>query len=270
MRAKLLNSTVILSILIIPSIVFGSNFYQKDIRAIDSAIQYTKGPFILKEDKFNELYKTHYFAPTEPISKQQDNAEIEEQPQDYYVKKENGLLRLLSSKDKKQEEETVLQRIKPNQDGRTRIQNTEDLKYRFHGHMIMEFINGKKYLGSGALVGPHHVLTAGHNIYSHKQYKNKDLGWAVHVTFIPAQNEDKEPFGQVESSILLAHKDWIDGESKQARKDFDLAMIILEKAIGYQTGWAGLLCAPDDTISKFIINVTGYPGDKGKKGKKVY
>lgn len=64
-------------------------------------------------------------------------------------------------------QEIILNRY--GRDGRTPITSTKELPYRFHGHMIMTFANGKSYTASGTLVGPHHVLTAGHNLFSHKR-----------------------------------------------------------------------------------------------------
>jgi len=145
---------------------------------------------------------------------------------------------------------------KDGKDRRTRITPTHEFPNSIHGHMIMKFGNGKSYVGSGVMVGPNHVLTAGHNICSHTFRE----GWASQVTFIPAQDEQKAPFGKVEGAVLLALKGWRD----QRKPEFDLGMVVLGEPIGYRTGWGGLFCASDELLLLQNIRITGYPGDKGE------
>lgn len=153
--------------------------------------------------------------------------------------------------------EAILKKVIPGKDGRVRVINTSELPYRFYGHMIMEFSNGKEYVGSGMLVGPHHILTAGHNIFSHKIGE----GWATSVKFIPARNEAEMPFGGAQGVVLLSVNNWVENQNK----DYDFGMVILDKPIGYQTGWAGMLSIFHDLLKQSTIHVSGYPGDKGEK-----
>jgi hypothetical protein len=45
--------------------------------------------------------------------------------------------------------------------------------------------------------------------------------------------------------------------------EFDIAMVILDEAIGYKTGWAGIFCTEDDGyLSGRLTTLTGYPADK--------
>ena len=151
--------------------------------------------------------------------------------------------------------ETVLGRINPGQDGRERIQNTTDLPYRLHGHLITRFPNGNEYVGSGTLIGPHHVLTAGHCLYHHKVGE----GWPTNVTFIPGRNEYNTPFGQVSGALVLSVENWV----RDQNPGYDFGMVILDRPIGYQTGWAALSTTPENLVRNYPIHVTGYPGEKG-------
>jgi hypothetical protein len=144
-------------------------------------------------------------------------------------------------------------------DGRTRVQDTKQLPYRLYGRLYFTFPGGKKSVGTGTLVGPHHVLTAGHCLYSHKAH---NTGWATGATFVPAQEGDVAPFGQVPGKVLLSIKNWTASKSEE----HDFALVILDKPIGYQLGWAGLLSAPDAFLKNNHVSISGYPGDKEPDG----
>lgn len=140
-------------------------------------------------------------------------------------------------------------------DDRVRVTNTLAWPYTVQGHMIMLFPNGKRYIGSGTMVGKHHVLTAGHCVYS-----KDDGGWATQVQFNAAQNDDALPFGSVFAVKLLSVSGWT-GNNDRA---YDMGMLILQSDLGSQTGWFGVITIPnDDELLRKRVNVTGYPGDKG-------
>ena len=166
------------------------------------------------------------------ISKRQKNLKYNEQPE----------VRI---------REKVLGKVVPNQDGRVRIQNTTAYPHSFHAHLTMKFGN-KVYVGSGALVGPQHLLTCGHNIFE----KSK---WADEIKIYPALNEKSAPFGRARVVKVYTFSDWTTKEDER----FDMALLILNKSIGNLTGWGGLLSTGDDELSNTEINIVGYPEDKG-------
>ena len=140
-------------------------------------------------------------------------------------------------------------------DDRARVTNTRAWPYTVQGHMIMKFPNGKVYIGSGTMVSKHHVITAGHCVYS-----KDDGGWATSVQFNAAQNDDILPFGSVYAARLLSVTGWTSNNDRA----YDMGMLILQSDIGLQTGWFGIITIPNDAdLLKKRVNVTGYPGDKG-------
>lgn len=140
-------------------------------------------------------------------------------------------------------------------DDRVRVTNTRAWPYSVQGHMIMRFPNGKVYIGSGTMVSKHHVLTAGHCVYS-----KEDGGWATSVQFNASQNDANLPFGSVHATRLLSVTGWT---SKNERA-YDMGMLILQSDLGAQTGWFGVITIPNDReLIRKRVNVTGYPGDKG-------
>lgn len=137
-------------------------------------------------------------------------------------------------------------------DGRKKVTHTHKWPYRTFGQISMIF-GDTEYGGSGFMVGPHHFLTAAHNIYG----KDKG-GWPAQVFVRLALNGVAMPFGEVRATKIYTFKQYTDHEDP----NFDLALVILEKSVGHQTGWCGLMSAPDAKLVQESINVTGYPGDK--------
>jgi V8-like Glu-specific endopeptidase len=142
----------------------------------------------------------------------------------------------------------------PDVDNRVRVTNTATWPYSVHGHAIMTYPDGKQYIGSGTMVNKHHVLTAGHVVFS-----KANGGWATSVQFNAAQNDATLPFGSAFASRLFSFKGWTDSQSR----DYDTGVLILNQDLGNQTGWMGLITTSDANLSNHQITVAGYPGDKG-------
>ncbi len=151
--------------------------------------------------------------------------------------------------------EKILMKVHPGQDGRERVFETTAWPYCFYCHLNLGFSEGN-YLGSGVLIGPHHILTCGHNVYD---YENKQ--WVKGIEAFFALNDDQAPFGKVHAVRIYAHLKWY----KQGDSDFDIALIVINKSIGLKIGWCGLMYLPNEKTLKKAISITGYPGDKGGK-----
>lgn len=140
-------------------------------------------------------------------------------------------------------------------DDRVRVTQPRSWPYPVHGHMIMRFPNGKTYIGSGTMVNRHHVLTAGHCVFS-----RADGGWATSVVFQAAQNDNQLPFGSVRAVRLLSVTGWTQNNDRA----YDMGMLILGSDLGLRTGWFGVITlASSSGLLRRRVNVTGYPGDKG-------
>lgn len=140
------------------------------------------------------------------------------------------------------------------QDDRVRIQATNAWPFSVHGHMIMRFPNGQVFIGTGTLVGPRHVLTAGHCVFS-----AADGGFASEIIFNAAQNDLHLPFDSARAERILAHPRYEDSENP----NFDMGMLILDRDLGKKTGFFGLRAVEDsEELHLLRVNVTGYPGDK--------
>lgn len=110
----------------------------------------------------------------------------------------------------------------------------------------------KQYTGTGWLIGPNTVMTAGHNLY------DKSMGWASSVKVMPGRNGSSLPFGSSMATQLWSVKGWVDYQYEA----YDYGCVIIGDKLGQQTGWIGYGVFPDSVLLGQNDNITGYPGDK--------
>ena len=105
--------------------------------------------------------------------------------------------------------------------------------------------------GTGFLVGPDVVVTAGHMVYSNSR------GWCEYVEMSFAQNGTSRPYGTIDSTMIYVAQDWIDENDSNE----DWAVIETAEDIGNTVGWLGKKWQ-STSLNGTSVNVTGYPGDK--------
>jgi hypothetical protein len=123
-------------------------------------------------------------------------------------------------------------------------QNLLPLPYRPHVQLTIRF-RDHVYTGYGTVVGPYHVLTSAYPIYD-----SKKAAWADEITFADSHGT---------CQIVKAYAFTESKEQKDPR--YNIALLILSKSIGKQTGWNGLLSIPDDHLQQEKIQITGYSSE---------
>ena len=132
-------------------------------------------------------------------------------------------------------------------DDRTEVTNTERLPYKMIGQLIYKR-DGRSYRCTGSLIGPKHVLTAGHCLI-------QDGIKSTDIYFIPGKNGKKEPYGKYKYAYTR-----IPSEYEEKRNIYyDYGVVVLEEKAGDKLGYFEF-----DTynMDKPKININGYPGDK--------
>eukprot|EP01026_Neomeris_dumetosa_P019688 TRINITY_DN1796_c0_g1_i5.p1 TRINITY_DN1796_c0_g1~~TRINITY_DN1796_c0_g1_i5.p1 ORF type:complete len:457 (-),score=62.75 TRINITY_DN1796_c0_g1_i5:548-1762(-) len=107
---------------------------------------------------------------------------------------------------------------------------------------------------TGFLVGPRHVLTSAHCLYS--------LGeWLETQKFTPGQNNVTRPFKEVDWYAIQVASEWY---ANQSAVEYDYGMVFLTEDVGNLTGfWEfGSAC----NRSNLPLNLIGYPTDLNPQG----
>jgi V8-like Glu-specific endopeptidase len=134
--------------------------------------------------------------------------------------------------------------------------------------MYMWFPDGKEFQASGAVVDSFHVMTAGHCVYD-----GADGGWATSIEVIPEMSGSSQPFGAAWMTYERTYSTWINysnsNPGKTAAGDMDIALVTLNRNIGYSTGWMGFGW-DSSYIDYYNLNTAGYPAQSGYNGQGMY
>jgi glutamyl endopeptidase len=152
--------------------------------------------------------------------------------------------------------ETVL-----GEDERARILDTDLSPWRMICALRMHGPGGAGAIGTGWFVGPRTLLTAGHCVFSNQFFG----GWASDIQVIPGLNgigdgPRNRPFGSLTGTRFSSVDRWTEEEDA----DFDIGCIHLDQPLGDKVGWFTLAAFPTEQLESFLVNVSGYPTDRGR------
>ena len=111
----------------------------------------------------------------------------------------------------------------------------------------------RTYLGTGAMIGPNHVITAAHNLY----YYHFKTGPSV-VRAYPGRSGNVVPF-ESEAISYVVHPGYVQEEDREVAKRFDLGLITLEDPIGEKTGYLSYRAFGEPELIRQALRVVGYP-----------
>lgn len=149
--------------------------------------------------------------------------------------------------------ETVIDR-----DERVQILDTELSPWRMICALRMSGPTGSGAIGTGWFIGPKTVITAGHCVFSNSFFG----GWASQIEVIPGLNgsgNKGRPYGSIVSTRFSSVDRWTEHEDA----DFDIGCIHLDQAKGTEVGWFAVGALPPDELESYLVNISGYPADRG-------
>lgn len=146
-------------------------------------------------------------------------------------------------------------------DDRSRILDTDLAPWRMICGLRMRGPGGAGAIGTAWFVGPQTLLTAGHCVFSNRFFG----GWASTIEVTPGLNGVGDgprikPFGSITSERFSTLDRWTVGEDP----DFDIGCIHLDEPLGNEVGWFSVAAFPTEELESFLVNVSGYPGDRGR------
>jgi glutamyl endopeptidase len=119
----------------------------------------------------------------------------------------------------------------------------------------MTAADGTKWIGTGWLVGPRVLVTAGHCVYLHN-----NGGWARQIEVIPARLGAERPYGSVMAASFRSVRGWTQNQNRQY--DYGAVLLPESRRLGEELGWFGYAVRSDDALFNTWVNISGYPGDK--------
>lgn len=140
-------------------------------------------------------------------------------------------------------------------DQRVPITATTDIPWRRICALRIHFPSGATYRGTGFLIGPRAVATAGHCVYMKSQG-----GWARKIEVIPGCNGTKRPFGQVVATTFRSVGGWVN----QGLPECDYGCIFVPPGSfnGFNLGSFGVAAFDAQALVAQPAVLAGYPGDK--------
>lgn len=155
-------------------------------------------------------------------------------------------------------------------DDRKRILDTDLLPWRMICAMEMYGADDSAMIGTGWLVGPCTIITAGHCVYLNEFGPQK---WAKRIKIMPGRNGGEHPFAEQECESVMFSVDarWADAVDKNGNgQDYDIGAIHLDKPIGNALGWFGIEVLTENELANFLVNISGYPGDRGAGAEQYF
>jgi V8-like Glu-specific endopeptidase len=140
------------------------------------------------------------------------------------------------------------------QDDRTRILETHLPPWRMICALEIESPFGA-FIGTGWFAGPKTLVTAGHCVFDNNQMG----GWAQTIAATPGRSGDDIPYNRLTATRFSSVDRWIQTQDP----DYDIGCIHLDQAPQTEVGWFAIGVLPNDVLEHALVNISGYPGDRG-------
>ncbi len=144
-------------------------------------------------------------------------------------------------------------------DERQQVQDTTKTPYSINCQLVITMAGGQQAIGTGWLLGPRLVVTAGHCVH-----EGAGGAFFESVEVIPGMNGPVRPFGSqiAMKAQLRASDEWKTGGSMA----LDYGAIILSAPFQSQSGATpgnlSVQILPDASLNARNVFLSGYPGDK--------
>jgi glutamyl endopeptidase len=145
------------------------------------------------------------------------------------------------------------------EDDRVRVNATTQVPWSANCQLIITMSDGSRARGTGWLIGPRTVITAGHCVYDPD---SEEFFQSIEV--IAGMNGSARPFGSqtVLSNGLRASEAWKSNGSMASDYGAILLSRPFESPAGVQPATFGAAVLTDTELTNLNVNTVGYPGDR--------
>ena len=140
-------------------------------------------------------------------------------------------------------------------DERVEITATDQYPWRCICSLRIKAADGRSFIGTGWLISPRVLLTAGHCVYMHDAG-----GWADEIEVIPGRRGSSQPFGSAICTQMSSVHGWVTDHDTSS--DYGVIFLPEDKRFGDQLGWIGYANRATSDLEDKVVNLSGYPGDK--------
>ena len=140
-------------------------------------------------------------------------------------------------------------------DDRVKIGNTTVYPWRAICSLAITAANGSNWIGTGWLVAPRTVITAGHCVWMHNQG-----GRVASIRVMPGRNGSatETPFKSCLATHVRTTVKWIDDRDS----DRDYGCVLLPQSFMDYSSLGTFGYASLSDLENMTVNLSGYPGDK--------
>ena len=204
-----------------------------------------------EEDTLEKVAGYDYSMTEAEASTQMQDSELT--PLDAYYGSfgDSDLINLMRS----ESAQKMMQEVVIGTDDRKKITATKQYPWRTICSLKIKAKDGTNWIGTGFLIGPRTVITAGHVVYLHNHG-----GWAKSIEVMPGRNGSSKPYESCESSHLHSVKGWT--RNKKRINDYGAIILPSDCKYGNNVGYFGFANYSLFNLLGLKVNLSGYPGDK--------
>ena len=140
-------------------------------------------------------------------------------------------------------------------DDRVQIGHDGTPPWRMICQLLITMSNGARSRGTGWLISPRTVMTAGHCVHS-----APNGGWVKSIEVVPVMSGQLRPYGSGISQEFHSVSGWVN--RGEVADDYGCIILPETARLGDKTGWFGFASLPDAELKNLLANNSGYPGDK--------